>query len=84
MKNLTKEQRNKEQNRKYKSLMRNDSKNFKLEFENSARENLSNLQILLTTAQKTIDKSVSKKIIHKNTAARKKSRLSKLFNSLSK
>lgn len=64
--------------------MRNNSKNFKLELENTSRENLSNLESLLIVAQKTIDKSVSKKIIHKNTAARKKSKLSKLFNSLSK
>lgn len=34
-------------------------------------------------AIKSIDKATSKKIYHKNTAARKKSRLAKLFNKLS-
>ncbi|MBQ9491359.1 MAG: 30S ribosomal protein S20 [Firmicutes bacterium] len=34
-------------------------------------------------AIKSIDQAASKKIYHKNTAARKKSRLAKLFNKLS-
>ncbi len=36
----------------------------------------------LINAKKVIDKSVSKGIIHKNNAARKKSRLDRLFNKL--
>ena len=38
------------------------------------------VQELLNNAYKTIDKSVSKGVLHKNTAARKKSRLTKFVN----
>lgn len=82
MKKLTKEEQNREQNRKYKTLIKNDFKKFKLELNNSSKENNSNLKDLLSSAQKNLDKSVSKKIIHKNNAARRTSRLFKLFNSL--
>lgn len=39
---------------------------------------------LLTTASSTIDKAVAKGIIHKNAAARRKSRLAKKVNALAK
>ncbi|HMM20178.1 MAG TPA: 30S ribosomal protein S20 [Selenomonadales bacterium] len=39
---------------------------------------------LLTKASSVIDKAVSKGVIHKNAAARKKSRLAKKINALSK
>jgi small subunit ribosomal protein S20 len=84
MKNLIKEEQNREQNRKYKSLMKNNSKKFKFELEKSTKENASNLKNILVSAQKNIDKSANKGIIHKNTAARRNSKLSKLFNSLNK
>lgn len=84
MKNLTKEEQNREQNRKYKSLMKNNSKKIRLELGKSTKENVLNLKNLLVSAQKNIDKSANKGIIHKNTAARKNSKLSKLFNSLNK
>lgn len=38
--------------------------------------------VLLSQATKKIDVAASDRILHKNTAARKKSRLTKLFNSL--
>lgn len=83
MKKLTKEEQNREQNRRYKTLIKNDLKKFKLELANNkSEENISNLKELLSTAQKNLDKSVSKKIIHKNNAARKTSRLFQLFNAL--
>jgi small subunit ribosomal protein S20 len=82
MKKLTKEEQNREQNRKYKTLIKNDLKKFKLELNNKSKDNTSNLKELLSAAQKNLDKSVSKKIIHKNNAARKTSRLFELFNSL--
>lgn len=80
MKKLTKEERNREQNRKYKTLIKNDFKKFKYEFDNGNKENFLKLSELLVIAQKNIDKSVGKKIIHKNNAARKKSRLFRMFN----
>ena len=39
---------------------------------------------LLSNAASTIDKAVSKGVIHKNTAARKKSRLAKKINAAAK
>ena len=39
---------------------------------------------LLSNAASTIDKAVSKGVIHKNTAARKKSRLAKKINATAK
>jgi small subunit ribosomal protein S20 len=36
----------------------------------------------LVKAQKTLDKAVSKGVLHKNSAARKKSRLAKKMNAL--
>lgn len=41
-------------------------------------------KIALLNATKKLDKAVSKGLIHKNTAARKKSRLTKKFNELNK
>lgn len=38
----------------------------------------------LTNAAKLLDKAAAKKLIHKNTAARKKSRLAKAINAASK
>ena len=44
------------------------------------KEDTSKVQELLNNAYKLLDKSVSKGILHKNTAARKKSRLTKFVN----
>lgn len=52
-------------------------------FENAiANNDLDSAKVELTKAESTIDKSVKKGIIHKNNAARKKSRLNKIFNNL--
>ena len=44
------------------------------------KDNTEKVQELLNNAYKVIDKSVSKGVLHKNTAARKKSRLTKFVN----
>ena len=44
------------------------------------KDNTEKVQELLNSAYKVIDKSVSKGVLHKNTAARKKSRLTKFVN----
>ncbi len=46
-------------------------------FEKSADENSENAQVTLVSAIKSLDKAAAKGIIHKNAAARKKSRLTK-------
>jgi small subunit ribosomal protein S20 len=48
-----------------------------------AAKNVEGARTALITATKKLDKAVTKGIIHKNAAARKKSRLAKLFNALS-
>ena len=42
--------------------------------------NAENKQELLTSAIKKVDKAASRKLIHKNTASRKKSQLMKAYN----
>lgn len=44
------------------------------------KDNQEKVQEFLNVAYKVIDKSVSKGVLHKNTAARKKSRLTKFVN----
>ena len=44
------------------------------------KDNQDKVQELLSNAYKLLDKSVSKGVLHKNTAARKKSRLTKYVN----
>jgi len=46
----------------------------------SLTDNKDKVQELLNNAYKLLDKAVSKGILHKNTAARKKSRLTKYVN----
>jgi small subunit ribosomal protein S20 len=53
-------------------------------FENAAAtQNVESAKEALITASKKLDKAVTKGLIHKNAAARKKSRLAKQLNSLS-
>ncbi len=64
-------------NAAYKSMMKTAIRRF----ETSLKENdLTGSQENLRKATRIIDKLASKGIIHKNTAARKKSRLTKRFN----
>lgn len=66
-------------NRMNRSALRTAIKRFEKAIE-SKDVNLAKVE--LVKAESTIDKSTKKGIIHKNNAARKKSRLQKLFNTL--
>ena len=72
--------RNNERNTKYKSLMKTEIKKALSAIENKEE----NVESLVKSALKKIDKTTSKGIIHKNSASRKKSSLSKKYNLLSK
>ncbi|GAB7386595.1 30S ribosomal protein S20 [Bacillaceae bacterium] len=63
-----------------KSALRTAIKNFEKALESG---NLEEARQLLQVAQKKLDKAVTKGLIHKNAAARKKSRLAKKFNQVS-
>lgn len=52
--------------------------------ESVAAGNQDEAKALLITASKTIDKAASKGVVHKNAAARKKSRLARKLNALAK
>lgn len=69
--------RNKAYKSKLKTVVKTYEKNINQENVEAARENLLQVTSL-------IDRSISKGILHKNTAARKKSALTKKLNSLSK
>ncbi|MGZ4031213.1 MAG: 30S ribosomal protein S20 [Tumebacillaceae bacterium] len=49
-------------------------------FEVAVASNDANAAVLLKNACRSLDKAVTKGLLHKNTAARKKSRLTKKFN----
>lgn len=49
----------------------------------AASQNVDTAKAALITASKKLDKAVTKGLIHKNAAARKKSRLAKKLNALS-
>jgi small subunit ribosomal protein S20 len=66
-------------NRAVKSKLKTLFRNVETEVSN---KNLEGAKAALNTAIKNIDKAVSKGIIHRNTASRKVSRLTKLVNSL--
>ncbi|RQD72753.1 MAG: 30S ribosomal protein S20 [Candidatus Syntrophonatronum acetioxidans] len=71
--NLKREERNKAVKTRIKSSVKR--------FENALKaDNKEEAQKFLNMAYRNIDKAVSKGILHKNNASRKKSRLSKLFN----
>ncbi|MTI81496.1 MAG: 30S ribosomal protein S20 [Firmicutes bacterium] len=64
-------------NKRIKSMMRTTIRRFE---EAMASANSENAKAALQKALRELDKAVSKGVLHKNTAARKKSRLTKLFN----
>ncbi|MGM0471799.1 MAG: 30S ribosomal protein S20 [Bacillota bacterium] len=71
--------RNEAQNRKVKNNFKEAIKEFEAAVE---AEDVSLAEDKLKAAKKEIDKSVSKGVLHKNTAARKKSKLERKFNQL--
>ncbi len=66
-------------NRQNRSALRTAIKRFESAI---AAGEMETAQIELVRAESTIDRSAKKGIIHKNNAARKKSRLNKMFNNL--
>jgi small subunit ribosomal protein S20 len=62
-----------------KSALRTAIKKFELAVSNNDQENAKDL---LKNAARTLDKAVTKGLIHKNAAARKKSRMTKKLNQL--
>lgn len=66
-------------NRMNRSALRTSIKRFEKAIDNN---DLDSAKVELTKAESIIDKSVKKGIIHKNNAARKKSRLNKLLNNM--
>ncbi|MBH38312.1 30S ribosomal protein S20 [bacterium] len=75
-KDILTNKRNKLRNTHFKSLMKTCIKNAESAIENNTKETPSIVKIAL----KQIDKTASKGIIHKNSAARKKSSLAKKLN----
>ena len=65
-------------NRRIKSTVKTAVK----KFQEAAAQAPEESREALIKAQKTIDKAVSKGVLHKNSAARKKSRLTKKINAL--
>ena len=68
------------QNNSYKSEIKTSVKHFVELIEAPQKHSPSVLKSCLNTLYSKIDKAVKKNILHKNTAARKKSKFSKLFN----
>jgi small subunit ribosomal protein S20 len=68
------------QNASQRSALRTAVKTFETA---TASKNVESAKDALITASKKLDKAVSKGLIHKNAAARKKSRLAKQLNALS-
>ena len=66
--------RNKEQKSILKTYIR--------KFREAVSSNSENVKETLENAIRAIDKEVSKNILHRNTAARKKSKLAKMFNKI--
>lgn len=68
-----------ERNRRIKSSLRTAIRRFREAMAGASKEEA---QVRLRRALITIDKAVTKGVLHKNTAARKKSRLTKFFNKM--
>lgn len=69
------------QNMSQKSALRTALKAFDVAVES---KDLDNAKSALLNATKKLDKAVTKGLVHKNAAARKKSRLAKKYNELAK
>jgi small subunit ribosomal protein S20 len=69
-------------NKKYKTLAKNQLKKVSLYISSEKDFKLSELNKLVSEAQKALDKAAIKKVIHKNKASRKKSNLHRLVNKI--
>nr|YP_010618889.1 Ribosomal protein S20 [Deltalsia parasitica]WAX02902.1 Ribosomal protein S20 [Deltalsia parasitica] len=76
--------RNRHLNRKYKLLIKKAVKMYLFSIKNTvndnSQENFNICRNNLSIVYKTIDKAVKRKVLHKNTASRKKSRLANIIN----
>jgi len=66
-------------NRRWKDKLKNTIKSFEAAIEDG---NVEKAEELLPETYKTIDKAASHNIIHKNNAARKKSKMKKMLNEI--
>ena len=75
--------RNRSRNKKYKLAVKKAIKNYLISVKTLSRHNdessLQDCKTKLSTVYKAIDKAVKIKILHKNTASRKKSRLNQVM-----
>nr|YP_009393311.1 ribosomal protein S20 [Symphyocladiella dendroidea]ARW61873.1 ribosomal protein S20 [Symphyocladiella dendroidea] len=76
--------RNRYLNRKYKLMIKKAIKTYLLSIKNissnNSKEDFNRCLNNLSIVYKTIDKAVKRKVLHKNTASRKKSRLASMIN----
>lgn len=79
-----KTQRNKQIIKKIKIISKNIRKAINLLKTNYSEESKSKIEEMLKNFYQEIDKAVSKGIVHKNEASRRKSRLTKQFNQVLK
>lgn len=68
------------QNNSYKSDIKTSTKQFLKLLKNPERYDQQIIKLSLQSLHSKIDKATKKNILHRNSAARKKSKLSKLFN----
>jgi small subunit ribosomal protein S20 len=88
---VTQNKRNRMINRRYTSNIKSLSKLFLLKINNLTKEILidkitdgkKESFLILNSLYSIIDKAVKKKVIHQNTAARKKSKITKLYSKIS-
>lgn len=71
--NITREKRN----RRIKSMLKTSIRRFEESLESG---DMTEARVKLDTAVRQIDKAAAKGVVHKNNAARKKSRLSRMLN----
>lgn len=73
--------RNRYYNKKYKTSIKNSIKKFLFSISNTNVEDINSINISnnLSTVYQKIDKAVKRGVLHKNKAARKKSRLVKMM-----
>ncbi|KLL03706.1 MAG: 30S ribosomal protein S20 [Mycoplasmataceae bacterium CE_OT135] len=88
-KKALKDKKRQTEKRKYRTLIKNQKKIIEKECSKQSslkknEVNFANLKKLLSQGQKILDKAAQKGIIHKNNAARKKSKISQKINDLTK
>ncbi len=85
LKNIKIISRNRSRNKKYKLAVKNMIKHYIASvknIDNTVNSNLSTCQNNLSLVYKAIDKAVKKKVLHKNTASRKKSNLANILKTI--